>query len=75
MNIINLNRDWYVYKRDDAFSMVTAIPEDAVRTDLPYDALFHDEQNKDSLNGGRTGYFDSGVYYYHKKIVFGEEYI
>ena len=75
MNIINLNRDWYVYKREDAFSMVTAIPEDAVRTDLPYDALFHDEQKEYSLNGGRTGYFDGGVYYYHKKIVFGEEYI
>ena len=72
---IILNKDWYVYQRDDAFSLVTSIPEDAVKTDIPYDALFHDSQKEDSLNGGRTGYFDSGVYYYQKDLELPEEYI
>ena len=62
MKTINLNKDWHIYRRDDAFSLVTAVPEDAVKADLPYDALFHDEQTSDSMNGGRTGYFDGGVY-------------
>ncbi|MBR2812403.1 MAG: glycoside hydrolase family 2 protein [Solobacterium sp.] len=75
MKKIDLNQDWYVYKRDDAFSLVTSIPEDAVLTDIPYDALFHDEQRADSLNGGRTGYFDSGVYYYQKEIELEEDWI
>lgn len=74
MKKINLAQDWYVYRRDDAFSLVTSIPADAVHTDLPYDAMFHDEQKADSLNQGRTGYFDGGVYYYQKNLVIGKEY-
>ena len=74
MKTIELNKDWYVYQRDDAFSLVTSIPEDAVHTDIPYDAMFHEEQKADSLNGGRTGYFDGGVYYYQKDLVIPEEY-
>lgn len=68
MQKIILDSNWYVYRRDDAFSMVTSIPEDAVCTDIPYDALFHDEQEKDSRNGSRTGSFDGGVYYYQKEL-------
>ncbi len=73
MKTINLNKDWHIYRRDDAFSLVTAVPEDAVKADLPYDALFHDEQTSDSMNGGRTGYFDGGVYYYQKEVFIPEE--
>lgn len=73
MQKINLNRDWHIYQRDDAFSMVTAVPDDAVLSDIPYDALFHDEQKADSINGGRTGYFDGGVYYYQKDLTIAEE--
>ena len=42
MKRISLSDDWYVYPRDDAFSLVTAIPDDAVHTSVPYDALWHE---------------------------------
>lgn len=74
MKKIILDKDWYVYRREDAFSLVTSIPEDAVKTAVPYDALFHDSQEEDSQNGGRTGYFDGGVYYYQKELELPEEY-
>ena len=69
MKRISLADDWYVYPRDDAFSLVTAIPDDAVHTSVPYDALWHEGQRPDSANGGRTSYFDGQVYYYQRELV------
>ncbi len=69
MKRISLNDDWYVYPRDDAFSLVTAIPDDAVHTSVPYDALWHEGPQADSVNGGRTSYFDGQVYYYQRELV------
>ena len=54
MKRISLSDNWYVYARDDAFSLVTAIPEDAVHTSVPYDALWHEGPRADSVNGGRS---------------------
>lgn len=68
MQRISLASDWYVYPRDDAFSLVTAIPEDAVHTSVPYDALWHEGQRRDSVNGGRTSFFDGRVYYYQREL-------
>ena len=42
MKRISLNDDWFVYPRDDAFSLVTAIPDDAVQSSVPHDALWHE---------------------------------
>ena len=72
MNRMSLADDWYVYPRDDAFSLVTAIPEDAVHTSVPYDALWHEGQCANSVNGGRTSYFDGQVYYYQRELVLDE---
>lgn len=69
MKRISLTDDWYVYTRDDAFSLVTAIPDDAVHTSVPYDALWHEGPRADSVNGGRTSYFDGQVYYYQRELV------
>ena len=69
MQRVSLNDDWYVYPRDDAFSLVTAIPADAVHTSVPYDALWHEGQRADSVNGGRTSHFDGQVYYYQRELV------
>ena len=66
---ISFNDDWYAYSRDNAFSLVTAIPADAVHTSVPYDALWHEGQRPDSANGGRTSYFDGQVYYYQRELV------
>ncbi len=68
MKRISLSDDWYVYPRDDAFSLVTAIPADAVHTSVPYDALWREGQKADSVNGGRTSYFDGQVYYYQREL-------
>jgi len=73
MKRISLADDWYVYPRDDAFSLVTAIPEDAVHTSVPYDALWHEGQRPDSVNGGRTSYFDGQVYYYQRELALYKE--
>ena len=72
MKRISLADDWYVYPRDDAFSLVTAIPDDAVHTSVPYDALWHEGQRADSVNGGRTSYYDGQVYYYQRELVLDE---
>ncbi|MBP3893329.1 MAG: hypothetical protein J6D34_04725 [Atopobiaceae bacterium] len=72
MKRISLSGDWYVYPRDDAFSLVTAIPADAVHTSVPYDALWHEGQRESSVNGGRTSYFDGQVYYYQRELVLDE---
>lgn len=69
MKRISLNDDWYIYPRDDAFSLVTAIPDDAVHTSVPYDALWHEGPQADSVNGRRTSYFDGQVYYYQRELV------
>ena len=69
MQRVSLNDDWYVYPRDDAFSLVTAIPADAVHTSVPYDALWHEGQRADSVNAGRTSHFDGQVYYYQRELV------
>jgi len=72
MQRISLNDGWYVYARDDAFSLVTAIPDDAVPTSVPYDALLHEGQRPDSVNAGRTSHFDGQVYYYQRELVLDE---
>lgn len=72
MLTISLADNWYVYARDDAFSLVTSIPEDAVHTSVPYDALWHEGQTPESVNGGRTGHFDGKVYYYQRELVLDE---
>ena len=72
MQQVSLNDNWYVYPRDDAFSLVTAIPDDAVHTSVPYDALLVEGQCTDSINAGRTGHFDGQVYYYQRELVLDE---
>ena len=72
MKRLSLNDDWYVYPRDDAFSLVTAIPDDAVHTSVPYDALLHEGQRPDSVNAGRTSHFDGQVYYFQRELVLDE---
>ena len=66
MKKINWNQNWKVWKDKDAFNLVFSVPEDAVCVDLPYDALFFETQKQDSVNGGRTGHLDGGVYNYYK---------
>ncbi len=44
MERISFNENWKVWKDLDPFELVFHVPEDAVSVDLPYDAMFHEEQ-------------------------------
>ena len=64
---------WKVWKEDNAFRLIFSVPETAKEVDLPYDAVFHQEQRADSVNHGRTGFLDGGVFNYYKQYFAAEE--
>ena len=74
MERISFNENWKVWKDLDPFELVFRVPEDAVNVDLPYDAMFHEEQKQGAVNGGFTGNIDAGEYKYYKKFFVPEEY-
>ena len=67
------NSDWKVWKDLDPFELVFHVPEEAETVELPYDAMFHEEQRPDSVNGGSTGFLDGGAYKYWKRFFVPEE--
>ncbi len=68
MNKMLWNQGWKVWKDQNAFELIFRIPEDALTVDLPYDALISEKQNPDSVNKGKTGYLDGGVYNFYKEL-------
>ncbi len=74
MERISFNKDWKVWRDTNPFELVFRVPEDAQTVDLPYDAMFHEAQTKDSINKGATGFLDGGVYKYYKEFFVPEEY-
>lgn len=74
MNKIKFNNGWKVWKDLDPFELVFRVPDDAVDVDLPYDAMFHEEQKQGTVNGGTTGNIDGAEYKYYKKFFIPEEY-
>ena len=46
MEKIKFNKGWKVWKDLDPFELVFHVPEDAAEVDLPYDAMFHEEQTQ-----------------------------
>ncbi|MCD8206300.1 MAG: DUF4982 domain-containing protein [Bacteroidales bacterium] len=73
MEKINFNNGWKVWKDLDPFELVFRVPDDAVDVDLPYDAMFHEEQKAGTANGGYTGNIDGAEYKYYKEFYVGEE--
>ena len=69
----NWNDEWRVWKEDNAFRLIFSVPDFADKVDLPYDAVFHTQQRKDSVNQGRTGFLDGGVFHYYKELEITEE--
>ena len=51
MERISFNENWKVWKDLDPFELVFHVPEDAVSVDLPYDAMFHEEQKQGAEEG------------------------
>ena len=74
MEKIKFNKGWKVWKDLDPFELVFHVPEDAAEVDLPYDAMFHEEQKQGAAGGGYTGNIDAGEYKYYKRFFVPEEY-
>lgn len=74
MERVKFNQGWKVWKDLDPFELVFRVPNDAARVDLPYDAMFHEEQRQGAVNGGYTGNIDAGEYKYYKKFFVPKEY-
>ena len=72
MKRTKLTDGWKVYRDKDAFSLVYTLPADAVETQIPYDAMWHEPQQKDAVSAGRTSYLDGGVYHYYREMDFPE---
>ncbi len=51
MEKIKFNNGWKVWKDLDPFELVFHVPEDAAEVDLPYDAMFHEEQKQGAAEG------------------------
>jgi len=74
MERTKFNDGWKVWKDLDPFELVFRVPDDALEVDLPYDAMFHEEQKQGAVNGGYTGNIDAGEYKYHKRFFVPEPY-
>ena len=74
MKKINFNKEWKLWREKNAFELVFRVPEEAIDIDLPYDAMFHEEQRPDSKNQGTTGFLDGDVYKYYKKFFVPKDY-
>ena len=68
MELPSLSTDWYIYPTKGSFWLGLDTRGDAVHTSVPYDALWREGQKADSVNGGRTSYFDGQVYYYQREL-------
>lgn len=74
MERISFNEGWKVWRDLDPFELVFRVPDDAKEVELPHDAMFHEEQRQESVNGGFTGNIDAGEYKYYKQFYVPEEY-
>ncbi len=63
-----INNGWKVWKDTNPFELIAAVPPQALTVDLPYDAMFREEQRPDSINGGSNGFLDGGEYKYQKAV-------
>ncbi len=68
-----INAGWQVWKDENPFELIAAVPEQAVTVDLPYDAMFREEQKATSVNGGSNGFIDGGAYKYAKTLFIPKE--
>lgn len=74
MEKVKFNEGWKVWKDLDPFELVFRVPDDAKEVNLPYDAMFHEEQKQGAVNGGYTGNIDGAEYKYYKHFFVPEEY-
>lgn len=67
-----INNKWYFWDKDDSFSLIWNISENAQIVDLPFDPMAMQIPDRNSINGGSTGFIDGGVYYFVKNIKLSE---
>lgn len=71
------NQEWMFSKKKPK-SLVEAMsapgePDERVKVTLPYDAMIREEVTPETKNGGQTGYYPGGIYYYSKEFEVPEE--
>ena len=69
----NWNRDWYFWKVNDSFAIGNGIPESACMVNVPHDAMIGEKPFAESQNVNNTGFRDSSVYKYAKKLMVPSE--
>lgn len=73
MRMERWNQGWKVWKETNAFSLFNLVPREATTVDLPYDAAFHQMQDPNSPNEGRTGFLNGGTWHFAKNYFAPEE--
>lgn len=66
-----ISKGWKFWENDDSFALIWNINDKAIDVELPHDAMISKERNPNSSNGGNSGFFDGGVYYYVKQLEIG----
>ena len=67
MRMEKWNQGWTVWREDNAFRLINLPPAQAKQVDLPYDAAFHQQQDPQSPNEGKTGFLNGGTWNYLKE--------
>lgn len=67
MRMEKWNQGWTVWKEENPFRLINLPPAQAKKVDLPYDAVFHQMQDPQSPNAGKTGFLNGGTWNYLKE--------
>ena len=60
-----INEDWLFCREG----------QEAIKVDLPHDAMIHEERTPDCINGANSGYFPGGRYRYVKQLMIEKEWL
>ena len=67
------NDQWYFWENQDSFALSWDVPKQAVKVDLPHDAMLIRPAAPDSPGGAAAGYRFGGSYVYVKELFAPEQ--
>lgn len=67
------NDQWYFWENQDSFALSWDVPQQAVKVDLPHDAMLIRPAAPDSPGGAAAGYRFGGSYVYVKELFAPEQ--
>lgn len=68
MKFTKFNDGWRFWEDKNSFALIWSTPDDAREVTLPHDAMIESKRDPQSRNGGNTGFFDGGTYFYTKNL-------